>query len=375
MNQKTDSIRLNKNDSDSLYYWIANKISSHEFRSVLKNFIDENCKIFFDDDKNTSIRCKIFNEMKILVENLLNSVLKEGNITEEDYKKASQRGKTDIKYKKYFIQIEKFKQYPFFKSLMVKRNQEIHHMKEKQMNLMENNQIDNNENQKIDLTPELLAKLFENDMEIKEAIKKFNNNNNDVNTEDEDMKLAIKLSLEQYQKEKEEREKEEKFKKKNIQHINSIIGFEISAEEDVIKKNRPEIKNKSNKVESKISSIKVEPTNSQNSNDIYLSSMPAPINNSYTNKEVQNNETLKKSRLVVNNIYEEHQNENKYNSPFSNILEDNKLDRVEQESNLEKSHENSNEDNYKNDHNGYNNKESKVYYLPGSINENNSEYM
>ena len=136
MNIKSSSIQLNKEDPDSIYYWIANKISSHEFRNKIKNIIEDNCSIFTDDNTNSFQRGVIFKDMNILLEQLLNSVFEEGNITPEDYSKASQRGKTDKKYRKYFVQIEKFKYYSFFREAMIKRNIQLTELAEKQMKII-----------------------------------------------------------------------------------------------------------------------------------------------------------------------------------------------------------------------------------------------
>lgn len=372
MIQRQDSIKLNRNDPDSLYYWIANKISSYEFRNIIKKFIDEKCDIFFDDNEQSFQHGQIFNSMNLLIEKQLKSILEEGNITEEDYKNASERGKTDIKYKKYFNQIEKFKQYPFFKSVMVKRNKEIMLMAEKQMNRMTPNQIDNNNEQKIDLTPELLSKLFENDNEIKKVMKKSYNKEEKrkieiTNNEEEDMKIAIKQSLEQYKKEQEQREKQKKQSKK-MDPINSIIGFEISKEDSPIK-NRLEIKNIQNiGKESKINSIKEENINNEKNDNIYNSTMPAPAFDFHIAKEAQNNETLKKNRLVENNIYQIPKNENIYNSPR-------KIEPKSFEPILENSYKNSYEEDFKNNHNeNDDNNNKRIFYLPDSYNENIPEY-
>ena len=44
---------LNKNDPDSLYNWVAYKVSCPQFRNPIKNFIDENCSTFIDIDENS----------------------------------------------------------------------------------------------------------------------------------------------------------------------------------------------------------------------------------------------------------------------------------------------------------------------------------
>ena len=219
MNIKSSSIQLNKDDS--IYYWIANKISSHDFRNEINNFIEDKCSIFTDDNINSFQRGVIFKDMNFLLDQLLNSVYEEGNITPEDYSKASQRGKTDKKYRKYFIQMEKFRDYSFFREAMVKRNIQLTELAEKQMNIIKNK---NNNEKKTQITPEILTEIFSGDENI--TIKRLKNNG------EEEMKKTIKLNSEEYKKEKEVKEdimnKEEVKSKRIIGSISSIIGFDIS---------------------------------------------------------------------------------------------------------------------------------------------------
>ena len=173
MAEKQGPIELNKNDPESLYNWIAYKVSCPEFRNPIKNFIDENCSTFVDIDENSFEQGQLFNEMNLLLENLLKDVLEEGQISQEDFLKAAERGTTDKKYKKYFNQIINFGDYTFFKSVMTKRNYQIIQMAEKQMNQekeMENKNIEGQD--KGALPPEMVAQMLENEQtEINEAIK------------------------------------------------------------------------------------------------------------------------------------------------------------------------------------------------------------
>jgi len=70
MAQNKPPIVLNKNDPDSLYNWIAYKVSCPEFRNPIKNYIDENCSTFVDIDENSFEQGQLFNEMNLLIEYL-----------------------------------------------------------------------------------------------------------------------------------------------------------------------------------------------------------------------------------------------------------------------------------------------------------------
>ena len=191
MAEKKGPIELNKNDPESLYNWIAYKVSCPEFRNPIKNFIDENCSTFVDIDENSFEQGQLFNEMNLLLENLLKDVLDEGQITQEDFLKAAERGITDKKHKKYFNQIINFGDYTFFKSVMTKRNYQIIQMAEKQMNQekeMENKNMEGMDGEgKAGLPPEIVAQMLENEQtEINEAIKQS------LADEDEKRRIAIK---------------------------------------------------------------------------------------------------------------------------------------------------------------------------------------
>ena len=222
MAEKQGPKELNKKDPESLYDWIAYKVSSPEFRNPIKNFIDENCSTFVDIDENSFEQGQLFNEMNLLLENLLKDVLDEGQITQEDFLKAAERGVTDKKYKKYFNQIINFGDYTFFKSVMTKRNYQIIQLAEKQMNQekeMENQNIEGKG--KDALPPEIVAQMLENEQtEINEAIKQSLADEDEKRRiaiiEEEEIKRAIKQSLEQQKKEQKKKEeaKKDEIKKK-----------------------------------------------------------------------------------------------------------------------------------------------------------------
>ena len=154
MNQKPISIQLNENVQGSVYDWIANKISSHEFRYKIRNFIDNNCVIFLDDNVNSFQHGIIFKDMNILLERLLKAICSEGNISREDFSKASERGIKDEKYKKYFLQIERLRDYSSFRKVMVERNIDLMKLAEKQLKMKNINEG------KTQITPEILSLIF-----------------------------------------------------------------------------------------------------------------------------------------------------------------------------------------------------------------------
>ena len=118
----TEEIPLDKTNPDSIYNWVARKISGPSFRNIIKDFIDDNCSLFIDIDENTFQQGQIFNEFNQLLENILNDVLEEGGLSQQEFLGAAERGLTDPKYKKYFDQLLNFSDYNFFKRCMTKRN-------------------------------------------------------------------------------------------------------------------------------------------------------------------------------------------------------------------------------------------------------------
>ena len=117
-----EEIPLDKNNPDSIYNWVAKKISGPSFRNIIKDFIDDNCSLFIDIEENTFQQGQIFNEFNQLLENILGDVLQEGGLSQEQFLEAAQRGLEDKTYKKYFDQLLNFSDYTFFKRIMTKRN-------------------------------------------------------------------------------------------------------------------------------------------------------------------------------------------------------------------------------------------------------------
>ena len=132
-NQQKEAPTLDLNNPDSIFHWIAFKITSPSFRNIIKDFIDDNCSLFIDIDENTFQQGQLFNEFQQLIENLLNDLLVEGGITQEQFLAAAEKGLEDKKYKKYFDQILNFSDYNYFKNLMTKRNYQLIKRVEEQM--------------------------------------------------------------------------------------------------------------------------------------------------------------------------------------------------------------------------------------------------
>ena len=214
---------LNKNDPESLYSWVAYKVSSPEFRNPIKNYIDENCITFLDIEENSFEQGQLYKEMNLMIENLLNDILAEGNITQEDFLKCAERGMEDKKYKKYFNQIISFGDYTFFKNVMVKRNFQLIKLAEMQMN-QENggeneNEIGNGNEEQQNITPEMLEQMKQNEQnEINAAIQKSLEEEDEKRRiaaiEEEEMRRAIKQSLEQSKRDAEKNSKKEEPPKK-----------------------------------------------------------------------------------------------------------------------------------------------------------------
>ena len=206
--KKDDKLDLkkppNKSNPDEVYEWVAKRISGPSFRNPLKNFIDENCITFIDIDENTHEQGQLFRELNILLENELEEIYKDGELTQEDFLKAAERGVEDKKYKKYFNQVINFGDYNFFKSIMTKRNYQIIKMAEQQMAnaaSMEKEQKENlSPEESEQKTKEYVAKLLEEEnKELDEAIKaslaEEDKRRRIAAIEEEEMNRALKNSL------------------------------------------------------------------------------------------------------------------------------------------------------------------------------------
>ena len=197
---------LNKNDPDSLYTWVANKVASPSFRNPIKNFIDLNCSTFVDVDENSLEQGQLFNEMNQLIEDLLQDLLEEAKISQEEFLKVAQKGLEDDRYKKYFNQIINFSDYNFFKSIMTKRNYQIIQLAERQM-----------AGEDLEALAEEQKKLLskQEQLELDEAIKQSLEMEDEKRRiqaiEEEEMRRAMKQSLiDSLRKDKPDDLKEEK---------------------------------------------------------------------------------------------------------------------------------------------------------------------
>ena len=261
----TNEIQLNNNDPDSIYNWLAARITSPEFRNVIKDYIDENCSSFIDVEENTFEQGQLFNEFTQLVENLLNDVLEESHISQETFLKAAQRGLEDPKYKKYFQQMISFSDYNYFKSLMCRRNYALIKQVEEQFNLKQGNnqqpeaqnpqanQINNqNQEQNKKSQEEINQELFEkhlreqeeNDLQqaLKDSLMIEEQQKRMREIEDEELRKAIDQSLEESKKkenekkENEQKEKEKKEKEKKLEFSVQKTEFDLKGVEPAPKK-------------------------------------------------------------------------------------------------------------------------------------------
>ena len=133
MSNEQNIPQLNKNDPDSLYNWIAYKISCPDFRNTIKDFISDNCLIFIDTEENFLEYEQIFKQFNQILDDLIKNILHEGKISKQEFLNMAKRGREDIKYKKYFKQLTIFKEYQHFKTIMCKRNYELAKMTENQI--------------------------------------------------------------------------------------------------------------------------------------------------------------------------------------------------------------------------------------------------
>jgi len=224
-----------KSNPEEVYNYVAKRISGPTFRNPLKNFIDENCITFIDVDENTFEQGQLFKELNQLLENLLDDVLKDGQLTQEDFLKAAERGIEDKQYKKYFNQVINFGDYTFFKSIMTKRNYQIIKMAEQQMT--------NAKNMAEEKKEEVQVQAFnneENEQKTKELVKKL------LEEENKELDEAIKQSLEEEDKRRRIAAIEEEELRRALQK--SLMSQE---EKEPPKKEEPEIKKEVKKEEPK----------------------------------------------------------------------------------------------------------------------------
>ena len=107
--------------------------------------------------------------MNLLLENLLADVLAEGELTQEEFLKAAERGLEDKKYKKYFDQLLNFSDYNFFKRCMTKRNYTLIKRFEEQMAQQKKEMED-----KKNVIQNQIKEFEEKQKKLQEEIKTFN---------------------------------------------------------------------------------------------------------------------------------------------------------------------------------------------------------
>ena len=176
--------------NDWVYDYIFGKISSPEFRNPIKNFIDENCSSFIDVDENTFQQGALFNEFTQLVDNLLEKILQDCNLTEEQFVLASKKGLDNEKHKKYFEQLISFNNYNYFKNMMTKRNYQFIKMAEEAM------KKDKKVPEKLLATTKEQKELEEKQIQsaIKMSLALEDEKKRIKAIEDEELKRAIRLS-------------------------------------------------------------------------------------------------------------------------------------------------------------------------------------
>ena len=224
-------------DNKYLYKSLCEKISGPSFRNPLKNYIDENCSSFINVEENSFEQGQLFKEMNQLLENLLQKVLFELQISQEEFIKLAEEGLKDPFYKKYFNQIINFGDYNFFKNIMTKRNYQI-------------------------------IKMAEQQMRIEQTIKK----------EDDELSKAIAISLEEENKNQRNNQIEDNYNKlTEIVNLNKILkGGEPSKKEE-------------------LKQVEPDELNINQNNNHFLLNSNQIVNNTLISKD------LKKNQKYINN--------------------------------------------------------------------------
>jgi hypothetical protein len=206
----TEEIPLDKTNPDSIYNWVARKISGPSFRNIIKDFIDDNCSLFIDIDENTFQQGQIFNEFNQLLENILNDVLEEGGLSQQEFLGAAERGLTDPKYKKYFDQLLNFSDYNFFKRCMTKRNYALIKRFEEQIDQqkkeIEEKKLEEERQKELEKQKEL------EEQKLREELNINNNEEGKEKTEREKEEEQNKILLYQMLNQEEEKELQEVIK-------------------------------------------------------------------------------------------------------------------------------------------------------------------
>ena len=358
-----------RSNPDEVYNYVAKRISGPTFRNPLKNFIDENCITFIDVDENTFEQGRLFKELNQLLENLLDDVLKDGQLTQEDFLQAAAKGVEDKQYKKYFNQVINFGDYNFFKSIMTKRNYQIIKMAEQQMANAKNmpegkkeeiNEYYNNE-QSEQKTKELVQKLLEEenkelDEAIKQSLEEEDKRRRIAAIEEEELRRALQKSLinqeENAPPKKEEPEIKKEVKKeepkKFVPSISNQINFGFEGQVKLPKEEKkqeikPEIKKEQTILPSSQKGFILESSNAnvEISSNPYKKSINKP--NPYKNlsikkekkpespkkeeKEIMPKEEIKPKEEINENLIDEDpkpKKEERITRDFINVFEEKK---------------------------------------------------
>ena len=254
--QQKQPPKLDISNPDSIFHWIAFKITSPSFRNIIKDFIDDNCSLFIDVDENTFQQGQLFNEFQQLIENLLNDLLVEGGITQEQFLAAAQKGLEDKKYKKYFDQILNFSDYNYFKNLLTKRNYQLIKRVEEQMaQKQKENETKKQEEIQRQLRIENQKKgNKKSERELEEEKQRILTNQLLNKEEEEDLQKAIQQSLEIADEKRKIQIIEEEEIKRAIKQ--SLLETEKTKNEENNKKTEP--KKEEKKPEPKKEEFKIE---------------------------------------------------------------------------------------------------------------------
>ena len=223
---------LNRDDPESLYNWVAYKISCPDFRNTIKDFTNDNCTIFIDSEEKSSYNDILFIQFKRLIIDLKNDILHEGKISKVEFNKIVERGINDEKYKKYF-KLLGLENYEIFKKRMIKRNIELFKISKNQI---KENKKKENQNE---------AKKEGNEIkETKKEVKTSTGNLECYHNEDNEEGINIQLyekktnstphSINQYFNQIDN--KKINIDTKNIENEDSIIMEEEEENDEVLNK-------------------------------------------------------------------------------------------------------------------------------------------
>ena len=197
-------------DMEWIYDCVLQIVKSPEFRNPIKDFIDDNCGSFIGVDENTFEQGALHKEFIILVDSLLDALVKDMGITDEMFCMAAKKGLKEKEAKKYFEQLISFTNYNYFKNLMTKRNLYLEEMAFKEM-MKEKEKEENEggedegeeegneeqkelENKAKEMEDKELECALKMSLAVEEEKKKL------IELEDEELRKAIELSLQEQKK-------------------------------------------------------------------------------------------------------------------------------------------------------------------------------